>query len=56
MDIKPGDRIRNIYGFAGTVLQVYTDEGLAHIRYDDEQRGRIVGRDWHSKISELEPE
>lgn len=47
------DRVRNGFGFTGTVLALYPDEGIALVRFDEEQRGPIVGRDWHCKIANL---
>lgn len=51
--LKINDRVRNIFGFTGTVITLYPEEGLAQVRFDEERRGRVVGRDWHCNIADL---
>jgi hypothetical protein len=50
---KINDRVSNVHGFLGTVLKVFPDEGIVLVRFDEEKRGKIVGRDWHCHAETL---
>ena len=57
-DITTGTRVQNNFGFFGTVLAVFPDNedhklDIALVDFDEEKRGRVVGKQWHCGVTNL---
>jgi hypothetical protein len=52
-EVKPGDRITTVRGWEATVQKVWPDEGIAKVWFDQAQRGRCFGHQWHIYISSI---
>lgn len=60
-NITKGDRVANVFGFLGTVLEIFPNSDrdggdIALVEFDEEKRGRIVGKQWHCGVSNLTKE